>query len=165
MGGEMKTVYCVLIAITLAHAAFDETETLDDPENTFVQGPDDISWIKEALEKHPAALSSDTKTSEKSVKHIDKLIDKYVDKVVFAKSPMEIAFERKQKAFAARIKEKKHKTKIVYKDWTGYINKWDGPLNYRAGANTNTYLSGLASVHDNYREDRRFQVKHIRIRA
>ncbi|KAK3795191.1 hypothetical protein RRG08_056254 [Elysia crispata] len=39
---------------------------------------------------------------------------------------------------------------------TGYINSWDGVLNYNVPSGH--ILAGVASIHDNYREDRLYQV-------
>jgi len=42
-------------------------------------------------------------------------------------------------------------------EWTGYLNDWDGVLNYRCPA-VDQAIVGLSSYHDNYREDRRWKV-------
>jgi len=42
-------------------------------------------------------------------------------------------------------------------EWTGYLNDWDGVLNYRCPA-TDQAIVGLFSGHENRREDRRWKV-------
>ncbi|KAK3795192.1 hypothetical protein RRG08_056255 [Elysia crispata] len=49
-----------------------------------------------------------------------------------------------------------HKGYITYScSLTGYINSWDGVLNYNVPSGH--VLTGVASIHDNHREDRLFQ--------
>merc|ERR1712110_1148945 len=77
--------------------------------------------------------------------------------------------ERRTKAAEMASKERsgklersgKHKAllarRIAYRgqNWHGYINNWDGGMNWRTGGHT--YVSGLMSHHNNGREDRRFR--------
>jgi len=41
--------------------------------------------------------------------------------------------------------------------WTGYVNEWDGKMNFKCGYNE--VLMGLGSYHNNRREDRRFKFR------
>ena len=40
--------------------------------------------------------------------------------------------------------------------WTGYINDWDGGMDYQVGSNQ--YVSRVYSYHDNGKEDRRWKL-------
>ena len=47
---------------------------------------------------------------------------------------------------------------------TGYINGWDAKMNFNFDNPSNTVIVGVYSVHDNHREDRRFKLRHCKIR-
>jgi len=47
---------------------------------------------------------------------------------------------------------------VQQQEWTGYLNSWDGILNYRC-PETDQAIIGLSSDHDNRREDRRWKVR------
>jgi len=56
--------------------------------------------------------------------------------------------ERMGKQDARQISVRRHY-------WAGYINNWDGTMNWLAGKHS--YVSGLQSWHSNHREDRRYR--------
>jgi len=64
---------------------------------------------------------------------------------------------REDRRFRIYYSNLKHGARCIDRGWSGYINSWDGRMDYRCWANG--AISGLISVHDNGREDRRWKVR------
>jgi len=62
--------------------------------------------------------------------------------------------ERSNKHKVAVERSNKSRLRVTKHWWNGWINGWDGNMNWQA--NGHTFVSGLRSVHDNGREDRLF---------
>jgi len=58
---------------------------------------------------------------------------------------------------------KVHGASLKYLGWTHLLNHWDGVLDYKLWGNE--VMTGLFSVHDNYREDRRWKIHRAKLVA
>merc|ERR1712185_59311 len=63
--------------------------------------------------------------------------------------------ERSNKHKAAVERSSKSRTRVTRHWWNGWINGWNGNMNWQASGHT--FVSGLHSTHSNRREDRLFK--------
>merc|ERR1711998_591535 len=117
-----------------------------------------------AKEKEAKKREAELASKESAAKHKEKN-DKAAAKEKKAKADEQKSKELTSKEKAAKEKDSKlkernskesaSKVKVTRHWWHGWINNWDGAMNWSVGGHT--YISGLHSKHDNGREDRLFK--------